>query len=103
MNKLMLSHLHENALPKLQDKINHALSLGYFAQKFKTAVLKLIPKPAADHINHANYRSISPLEVTGKVLEKIINKRLRNYFNYRHQNTDSEARDGLIRHLALYM
>lgn len=53
--------------------------MGYFPDKFKTAIIKMIPKPNTDHSNPINYRPISLLEVTGKVLEKIINKRLREY------------------------
>lgn len=38
--------------------------------------MKLIPKPNIDHTKPINYRPISLLEVTGKKIEKIINKRL---------------------------
>lgn len=53
--------------------------MGYFPDKFETAVIKIIPKPNTDYTNPLNYRLISLLEVPGKVLEKIINKRLRNH------------------------
>lgn len=51
--------------------------MGYFPDKFKTAIIKFIPKENTDSTNPINYRPISLLEVTGKVLEKILNPRLR--------------------------
>ena len=53
--------------------------MGYFPKKFKTAILKLIPKQKTDQTAPSNYRPISLLEVTGKTLEKIINRRLRKF------------------------
>lgn len=72
-----MTNLPLSALTKLQWIFNHALSTGYFPLKFKTAIIKLIPKPNTDHTNPINYRPISLLEVTGKFLEKIINNRLK--------------------------
>lgn len=79
INKVILKHLPENAIKILQNIFNHTLSIGYFPSKFKTAILKLIPKPNSDHSNPINYRPISLLDVTGKTLEKIINKKLRDF------------------------
>lgn len=50
--------------------------MGYFPNIFKAAIIKLLPKPNTDHTNPINYIPISLLEVSGKVLEKIINRRL---------------------------
>ncbi len=44
INKNILKNLPEIALGKLQDIFNHLLSMGYFPERFKTAILKLIPK-----------------------------------------------------------
>ena len=71
----MLPH---EAIDVLQALFNHTLSAGYFPETYKTAILKFIPKSNTDPTNPINYRPISLLEVTGKILEKIINKRLRN-------------------------
>ena len=76
INKTILKHLNDDSLEKLIKLFNHTVSMGYFPQLFKTATLKLIPKPNTDHSQPINYRPISLLEVTGKLLEKIINKRL---------------------------
>lgn len=46
--------------------------------KFKTATLKLLPKPSTDPHNPINYKLISLLEVPEKVLEKN-QQRIRNY------------------------
>lgn len=60
----------ESAIISLQEIFNHPLSMGYFSDKFKTAIVKLIPKPNIDHTNPINYRPISLSEVIGKLLEK---------------------------------
>lgn len=77
INKIILKHLPDNALTKLQAIFNHFLSFGYFPNKFKAAIIKLIPKPSTAHNNPTTYRPISLLEVTGKILEKIVNHRLK--------------------------
>ena len=76
INRTVLKKLPEIALTKLQWMFNHTISLGYFPNKFKTASIKLIPKPNTDQSNPINYRPISLLEVTGKLLERIINTRI---------------------------
>lgn len=79
INKSVLNNLPLSAITKLQWIFNHSLSMGYFPNKFKNAIIKLIPKPNTDHTNPINYRPISLLEVTGEILEKIINNRLKNH------------------------
>lgn len=53
--------------------------MGYFPNIFKHAKIKLIPKPNKTATDPLNFRPISLLEVTGKIFEKIINKRTRKY------------------------
>lgn len=79
INKLILKNLPDTALEILKNLFNHTMSTGYFPTKFKTGIIKLIPKTNTNHKDPINYRPISLLEVTGKILEKIINRRLRNY------------------------
>lgn len=79
INKTILTKLPNIALIQLQWIFNHTLSMGYFPNKFKTAIIKLLPKPNTDHTEPSNYRPISLLEVPRKILEKIINKRLRHF------------------------
>lgn len=85
INKTILSHLPDNAIETIKHIFNHALSMGYFPKKFKTAVIKMIPKDNTKHTDPMNYRPISLLEVTGKLLEKIINKRLRCYLEHNNK------------------
>ncbi len=55
---------------------NACLSSGYFPNVFKEGTVKFIPKKDKTPINPINYRSISLLEVPGKIFEKIIQARL---------------------------
>ena len=85
INKTILQHLPEKALAYIQILFNHAISMGYHPQKFKTAIIKFIPKANTNPTNPANYRPISLLEVTGKILEKIMNNRLRNFLEHNNK------------------
>lgn len=46
--------------------------MGYFPIIFKNAKMIFIPKPGRDTCKVENYRPISLLEITGKIMEKII-------------------------------
>ena len=83
VNKAILTNLPTNAIELLKSLFNHSLSMGYFPVKFKTAVIKMIPKGNTTQSDPNNYRPISLLDVTGKILEKIINKRLRHFLETR--------------------
>lgn len=90
INRPILKNLPISAIAKLQWIFSHTLSMGYFPQKFKTAIMKLLPKPDTDHTNPLNYRPISLLEVTGKLLEKIINNRLRTHLETNNILNDTQ-------------
>lgn len=90
INKTILKNVPDNALKILQVIFNHSLSIGYFPDKFKTAIIKLIPKPNAAHNNPINCRPISLLEVTGKILEKIINHRLKLHLETHNYISDTQ-------------
>lgn len=79
INKTILSQLPEKALQKLTDIFNASLSAGYFPDCYKEATIKLIPKQGKNPHYSENYRPISLLEVPGKILERIINYRLREH------------------------
>ena len=85
INKPVLNHLPDKALKILQNIFNHSLSMGYFPNKFKTAIIKMIPKSDTIQTDPNNYRPISLLDVTGKLLEKIINKRLRYFLETKNK------------------
>ena len=59
---------------------NACLTTGYFPTDYKTAKIKMVLKPGKPPTVAKNYRPISLLEVPAKIFEKIINKRLLNYW-----------------------
>lgn len=63
----------------LTDILNASLAAGYFPHRFKVAVIKLILKSGKTPSNTANYHPISLLETVGKIYEKIINDRFRDF------------------------
>lgn len=77
INKTILRQLPIESISTLKHIFNASLSAGYFPDIFKIATLKLIPKKSKDPHQVVNYRPISLLEVPGKILEKIINSRLK--------------------------
>lgn len=81
INKLILEKLPINMLDTLKDILNAALSAGYFPQKFKHAIIKMLLKQGKTNVHTVNYRPISLLETACKIYEKILNDRLRNYRN----------------------
>ena len=58
---------------------NASLASGYFPKQFKSAILKLLPKEGKDTTLPQNYRPIALLDNIGKMFEKIINTRLRQF------------------------
>lgn len=79
INKAILEKLPRKSLQQLTNIFNAALSLGYFPDAFKCAIIKLIPKENKSPKSPLNYRPISLLEVPAKIYEKIILQRL-NFF-----------------------
>lgn len=90
INKIILKNMPESAITKLQTIFNLTLSLGHFPTKFKTALAKMIPKSNSDNTDPKNYRPISLLEVPGKILEKIINRRLREFLESNNILTEKQ-------------
>lgn len=57
-----------------------SLNLGYYPQRWKTAKIVVLRKPAkADYTNPSAYRPISLLNTLGKILEGVIARRLSYY------------------------
>ena len=75
----IIKQLPDNIIDYIAKIFNASLSSGYFPKKFKSAILKLIPKEGKDITNPQNYRPIALLDNIGKIFEKIINSRLRQY------------------------
>lgn len=90
INKTILSHLPLCAIERLAEIYNSTLSAGYFPDIWKESVLRLIPKPGKPSTQAINYRPISLLEVPGKILERVINTRLRHYLEDSNQYHPSQ-------------
>ena len=58
---------------------NASLASGYFPKQFKSAILKLLPKDRKDATLPHNYRPIVLLNNVGKIFEKQVNTRLRQF------------------------
>ena len=79
INKAILSHTTPNMTRRLTNIFNMSLATGHYPKKFKHANIILIHKPGTPIYLTTSKRPISLLEVPGKLLEKIINRRLRIY------------------------
>lgn len=64
INKIIVKQLPESAITQLQWLFSNMLSMEYLQKKFKTAILKLIPKPNTNYKHLINYRLILSMEVT---------------------------------------
>jgi retron-type reverse transcriptase len=71
--------------------VNAALRLRLFPQQWKAADVVTIPKPGKDRLFPQNYRPISLLPTMGKVLEKIINIRLKQELEDNDVLPDTQA------------
>lgn len=77
INKNVLSHLPGYAWSRLRNVFNAALSAGYFPDRFKAAEMRMIVKPGKVPTLPDRYRPISLLEVPGKLLERVLERRFR--------------------------
>ncbi len=79
INKKILENCTQKSITTLKNIFNASLSLGYFPNSLKKAIMKLIPKENKSPKHPLNYRPISLLEVPGKIFEKIVLSRLNSY------------------------
>lgn len=76
----MLINMTRTGFQYLEQIFNACLATGYYPDNYKTAKMIAVPKQGK-HLKYIeNYRPISLLEVSGKLLEKIINKRITEIF-----------------------
>jgi len=75
----ILRRLPDNIIKALTELYNASLACGYFPRTFKTANIRLIPKPQKSLTDPSNYRPISLLEGLGKTFERLILYRLRTH------------------------
>ena len=76
---LMIKYLPQQALEHLLTIFNRFWSTSYYPPKWCESCIIPIPKPGKDHTNPTNYRPIALTSCLGKLMEKIINKRLIEY------------------------
>ena len=79
ISKAILENVPNTMMNIFKDIINLTISMGYFPDYFKTAILCFLGKPNKDLTRPINYRPISLLEVTGKILERILCDRISRY------------------------
>ena len=75
----VIKHFPSNTLHKLMNIYNAVLDTAHIPLSFKSSILTLIPKPHKDHSKLTSYRPITLTSTLGKLLEKIIARRLNSY------------------------
>ena len=76
----------------LTDIFNHALTAGYFPDVYKTATMILIPKAGTFGATVKDRRPISLLNLDGKLLDKILNRRLVRFLDNNNQQNPTTTR-----------
>ncbi|KAK9881280.1 hypothetical protein WA026_015402 [Henosepilachna vigintioctopunctata] len=84
LSRSVFRHLPPNAIDFIKNVFNRCLELCYFPSAWKEATTIMIPKPNKDSTSPNSYRPISLLSVAGKIFEKILNDRLREYAESRN-------------------
>ena len=79
INKQHLIHLPKIFIVQLAHIYSAALSLGYFPDNLKSAIMVLIPKPNKPRCDPGNYRPISLLSTIAKIYGKILAGRLSTF------------------------
>ena len=92
---LLIKKLPKTAKSNLCQIYSDSLRLGYFPELWRTAIVKLIPKPNKDSKFAKNFRPISLLSCVGKVLERIIASRLSAFME--EKNLFSKTQSGFRR------
>lgn len=77
IKKPELANLPPSMICRFTAIFNAFLACGHFPSSFRTATISLIIKVRKTPNRPENFRLISLLEVPGKILEKIINKRIK--------------------------
>lgn len=91
LEKQALSHLPTCAVSLLTSIYNSCLLASYFPARWKRATTVMIPKPNKALSDPNSYRPIALLDHLGKILEKLINCRLRDYCDERSLLPASQA------------
>lgn len=62
----------DNTVSKICDVLNQCLEENVFPKQWKSAKVRMLPKPQKDHSKAVSYRPISLLSCLGKILERYI-------------------------------
>lgn len=79
LNYQILKKLPPNVFQIITALFNKAFSLGHFAQAWKHANVKMVPKPGKNKNEAKNWRPISLLSCLGKLFERVVTNRLSQY------------------------
>jgi hypothetical protein len=90
VNNRLLKNLPRKGIVYLTYLINACLKLGYFPNSWKKASVVPILKPGKDPSNPSSYRPISLLSSLGKILERVILKRLKKHIVENHLFLDEQ-------------
>ena len=105
INKMHLTHLPKIFIVQLAHIFTAALSIGYFPDNLKSAIMIFIPKPNKPKCHPGSYRPISLLPTIAKIYGKILAGRLSTFievhgYNHPHQYGFTKNR-GTISSLAM--
>jgi hypothetical protein len=75
----MLKNLPETTISDLRDLFNKCIRINKIPEAWKIAKISMIPKKDDDKSNPNNYRPISVTSCLGKILEKVMAKRLYSF------------------------
>ena len=92
----LIKRLPKGTKSTLCEIYSSALHVGYFPKYWKTAHVKMMPKPNKDKKFAKSYRPISLLSCIGKVLERIIATRLSRYME--EKGLFAKSQSGFRRH-----
>ena len=86
INKDHISNLPKIFIVQLAHIFSACLSMGYFPDNLKSAIMIFIPKPDKPNHDPANYRPISLISVIAKIYGKILTARLTTFLADKNLN-----------------
>ena len=86
INKQHLSNLPKIFIVQLAHIFTACLSMGYFPDNLKSAIMIFIPKPDKPKHDPVNYRPISLISIIAKIYGKILTARLTTFLADKHLN-----------------
>lgn len=81
IHSVMLKNLPESGLDTLHGLYNSIWNEGYFPEEWLNSTIIPIAKPGKDPSNPSNYRPIALTSIMCKLMERMVNLRLLDYFD----------------------